>query len=114
MSEPVVVPPSPRAEGREGAGQERDSPGGIEADVEAEEEDNETANMAPNSHSRGMSQSTLVPYRTPVLPNLAQAALQRLKNRTTSGEDDADFSDFQPPKRRTVEESESADEDKEV
>ena len=69
--------------------------------------------VRPATGSASLSQSTLVPYRTPVLPNLAKAALERLQKRNPE-HDDSQSNDFQPVKKRKVEESGEDDEENEV
>lgn len=112
MSEPGVenVPEGGQTE----RGQTETSQG-----TEREREHEEVAQVADSSaHSLttaatgSVVQSTLATYRTPVLPNLAKAALERLQKRT-SEEYDSENSDFQPPKKRKVEEN-SSEEDNEV
>ena len=109
MSEAVASLPSSEAERTGGAGQVEESEGEGEVEVGGEEEDDGSANAAP----RQLTQSSLIPYRAPVLPNLAQAAIQRLQKRNP-GDNDSESSDFQPPKRRKVDDSEPLDEEKEV
>ena len=66
-----------------------------------------TADTTIASNPGSLAQSTLVAYRTPVLPNLAQAALERLQKRGSAIADleDSPNSDFQPLKRRRVDEN---------
>lgn len=53
-----------------------------------------------------LAQSSLLAYRTPVLPNLAKAALERLQKRNAAADlEDSQNSDFQPLKRRRVDEN---------
>ena len=88
-----------------------------QGDIEGQEEQSEavvndesgqpTADTTIASNPGSLAQSTLVAYRTPVLPNLAQAALERLQKRGSAIADleDSPNSDFQPLKRRKVDEN---------
>lgn len=81
---------------------------------------NDAQQVAGPSSSAAVSgatttQSTLTAFRTPVLPNLAQAALERIKKSRAAEEEEADGDDFQPlKKRKVVEEKVAEDDDNEV
>ena len=102
--EGVALPPS------EGGPAEEEQ-GEVEGQVEEQSQSiNENTSQAVGTHSVSLFQSTLVPYRTPVLPNLAKAALERLQKRSSAGDiEESPNSDFQPLKRRRVEENTQAD-----
>jgi hypothetical protein len=95
-----------------------------EGDIEEEQSegviDEEGGQLAPDTGQlvAALSQSSLVAYRAPVLPNLAKAALERLQKRNAGAEiEDSPDSDFQPLKRRRLDEnahSAEGDENEEV
>ena len=88
-------------------------PAQAEGDSEEEEQSEAVTNEEGGQPAPGhgpvaaLSQSTLVAYRTgPVLPNLAKAALERLQKRNAGTDlDDSPDSDFQPLKRRRLDEN---------
>lgn len=94
---------------------QQDGPGGNEREGVAEEltETIDEPPLATASGSLSLVQSSLVPYRTPVLPNLAKAALERLK-KTGTEDSESQNSDFRPLKRRKVEENGQSEDENEV
>ena len=102
LSEVVALPP-PSSEVDTAEETQGDVEGQPEEQSEAvlSEEGGQPAGTGPAT----LAQSTLVPYRTPVLPNLAKAALERLQKRNTADLEDSPNSDFQPLKRRRVDEN---------
>ena len=105
QSEMVALPPPSSTSERSTAG---DSQGEVEdePEVQLETSTNDDTGQTTGNGSVALTQSTLVPYRPPVLPNLAKAALERLQKRNATDEfDDSLNSDFQPPKRRKTEEN---------
>ena len=85
--------------------------GGVEDQVEEQSEAvlNGEGVQPAGTGSVTLAQSTLLPYRTPVLPNLAKAALERLQKRNAADLEDSLNSDFQPFKRRRVDENTHSD-----
>ena len=101
QSELVALPPS-NSEGDTAEEEQGDSEGHAE---EQSETINDDRTQTIGSGSVTLSQSSLVSYRTPVLPNLAKAALERLQKRKANGFiEESPNSDFQPLKRRRMEE----------
>ena len=101
LSEVVALPP-PSSEG--------DTTEETRGEVEGQTEEQSEAVEDEFTQTAGtgtvvLTQSTLVPYRTPVLPNLAKTALERLQKRNAGDLEDSPNSDFQPLKRRRVDEN---------
>ena len=59
------------------------------------------------------TQTTLTLFRIPVLPNFAQEALERLK-KARPAEEETDGDDFQPLKKRKLEEKDTEEDNNEV
>ena len=97
LSEVVALPVTAGAAQIEGDGNEEEE----QSESFANEEGGQPATVA------ALSQSTLVAYRPgPILPNLAKAALERLQKRNAGAElEDSPDSDFQPLKRRRLDEN---------
>ena len=103
LSEVVALPVTAGAAQTEGDGEEEEE----QSEAVINEEDGEPATGIGHGPVATLSQSTLVAYRTgPVLPNLAKAALERLQKRNAGAElEDSPDSDFQPLKRRRLDEN---------
>lgn len=99
LSEVVALPP-PSPEGD--TVEEIQGEVGVQTEERSEIVEDERAGTGSTV---ALTQSTLVPYHTPVLPNLAKAALERLQKRNAGDLDDSPNSDFQPLKRRRVDEN---------
>ena len=84
-----------------------------EHDVEEQNEPTNEPSLASAIRPVALEQSTLTSYRAPVLPNLAKAALERLQKRN-SEDSESQSSDFQPLKKRRVEENCQSEEENEV
>lgn len=116
MEEPTVpaeVLHSSEGEGREETSLEGSArtEGGDE--VEEQTEPNNEPSLASATRSVALEQSTLASYRTLVLPNLAKAALERLQKRN-SEDSESQNSDFQPLKKRKLEDKCQLEEENEV
>ena len=103
LSEVVGLPVTAGAAQTEGDGEEEEE----QSEAVINEEGSQPATGVGHGPVAALSQSTLVAYRTgPVLPNLAKAALERLQKRNASAElEDSPDSDFQPLKRRRLDEN---------
>lgn len=86
-----------------------------EGEHEVEEQGDPTNEPSLASAARPVAsvQFTLASYRAPVLPNLAKAALERLQKRN-SEDSESPNSDFQPLKKRRMEENCQSEEENEV
>ena len=103
LSETVALPVTAGAAQTEGDGDEEEE----QSEAFANEEGGQPATGIDHGPVAALSQSTLVAYRTgPILPNLAKAALERLQKRNAGAElEDSLDSDFQPLKRRRLDEN---------
>ena len=109
----IEVSHSSESEGLEETSREGSARNEREHEVEEQSDPANEPSLAPATRSVALEQSTLTSYRTPVLPNLAQAALERLQKRNLE-DSESQNSDFQPLKKRKMEEHCQSEEENEV